>query len=58
MYGEALDSSSSIAQVGKFGKPTWRRLVEAVEDKVGGNNPALAENIAREHPAAPGKHIH
>ena len=44
-------------QVGKFGKPTWRRLVEAVEDKVGGNNPALAENITREHPAAPGKHI-
>ena len=58
MYGVALVSSSSIAQVGKFGKPTWRRLVEAVEDKVGGNNPALAENIVREHPAAPGKHLH
>ena len=57
MYGVALVNSSSIAQVGKFGKLTWRRLVEAVEDKVGGNNPALAENIAREHPA-PGKHIH
>ena len=57
MYGVALVNSSSIAQVGKFGKLTWRRLVEAVKDKGGGNNPALAENIAREHPA-PGKHIH
>ena len=32
------------------GKPTWRRLVEAVEDPVGGNNHALALKIAAEHP--------
>ena len=32
------------------GKPTWRRLVEAVEDPVGGNNHALAQTIARQHP--------
>ena len=34
----------------RFGKPTWRRLVEAVEDHVGGNNHALAQAIAAEHP--------
>ena len=32
-------------QVEEFGKPTWRRLVEAVED----HNLALAQTIAREH---------
>ena len=37
-------------QVEKFGKPTWRSLVKAVENKVGGNHPALAQRIAREHP--------
>ena len=37
-------------QVERFGKPTWRRLAEAVEDHVGGNNLALAQTIAREHP--------
>ena len=37
-------------QVKKFGKPTWRRLVEAVEDPAGGNNYALALQIAAEHP--------
>ena len=39
-------------QVDKFGKPTWRRLVEAVKDDVGGKNPALAQIIARKHPAS------
>jgi len=37
-------------QVERFGKPTWRRLVEAVKDHVGGNNVVLAQAIAREHP--------
>ena len=37
-------------QVKRFGKPTWRRLVEAVEDPVGGNNYALALKIAADHP--------
>ena len=37
-----------------FGKPTWRRLVEVVEDPVGGNDPALAQKIARDHPGKPG----
>ena len=45
-------------QVEKFGKPTWRRLVEAVKDHVGGNNCALAQKIATDHPGAPGNHIY
>jgi len=36
--------------VERFGKPTWRRLVKAVEDPAGGNNCALAQKIAAEHP--------
>ena len=43
-------STLLIPQVVRFKKPTWRRLVEAVKDDVGGNNPALAQRIAREHP--------
>ena len=49
-----LSALLPLGQVGKFGKPTWRKLVEAAEDKVGGNNPALAQNIAGEHSAASG----
>jgi len=44
------DICSLHLQVEKFGRPTWRRLVEAVKDHVGGNNFALAQTIAREHP--------
>ena len=36
----------------KFGPPTWRRLVEVVAHDSGGKNPAVAERIAIEHPAA------
>ena len=49
MHLMCLPSSSSF-QVERFGRPTWRRLVEAVEDHVGGNNRALAQTIAAEHP--------
>ena len=45
--------SPYVFKVERFGKPTWRRLVEAVKDEVGGNNPALAEMITRV-----GNHIH
>ena len=31
-------------------EPTYRRLVKAVASQVGGSNPALAKNIAKEHP--------
>ena len=41
-------------QVEKFGKPTWRRLAEAVKDPAGGNNFALAQTIACDHPSEPG----
>jgi len=37
-------------QVERFGKPTLRRLVESVEDHVGGNNPTMAQRIARKYP--------
>ena len=33
-----------------LGMPTWKRLVKAVVDKEGGNNCALAQKIATEHP--------
>ena len=35
----------------KFGLPTWRKLVEAVDRKGGGNNHQLAKEIALKHPA-------
>ena len=31
------------------GSPTWKMLVKAVADEVGGNNNALAERIAKKH---------
>ena len=33
----------------KHGPPTWRKLVEAVANNNGGDNPALAETIAKTH---------
>ena len=45
--------SSPSSQVESFGRPSWRRLVEAVQDPVGGNNLALAQAIATEHPSLP-----
>ena len=39
-------------KVEKHGHPTWRRLVEAVDSPAGGNNHALAGEIARRHPIA------
>ena len=47
-----------IHKVKNFGKPTWRRLVGAVEDDAGGNNPAPAQTIARDRPGEPGNLIH
>jgi len=35
--------------VDRHGPPTWRTLVKAVSDKAGGDNPALAEEIAKDH---------
>ena len=33
----------------KYGPPTWRKLVEAVDSPAGGNNHALAKKIAKDH---------
>ena len=38
--------------VAKFGPPTWRMLVEAVDSRAGGNHRLLAVNIAQDHPAS------
>ena len=38
--------------VEKFGPPTWKWLVEVVADSAAGNDTALAERIAEEHPGA------
>ena len=35
----------------KHGPPTWRKLVEAIADDIGGQDPAYAEEIAKEHPS-------
>jgi hypothetical protein len=37
--------------VGRFGPPTWRMLVEAVNKESGGNDHKLAKKIASKHPA-------
>ena len=37
--------------VERFGPPTWRMLVEAVNKRSGGNNQELAKQIALNHPA-------
>ena len=34
----------------RYGIPTWRRLVEAVDNPAGGNNHELAKTIASKHP--------
>ena len=37
--------------VPSFGPPTWRMLVEAIDNPAGGNDHQLAEKIALDHPA-------
>lgn len=44
------------SQVERFGRPTRRRLVEAIENHTGGNNPALAYEIARKYPCVYSNH--
>ena len=41
--------------VEKYGPPTWRKLVEAVDSPAGGNNHALAKKIAEHHPVNKGR---
>ena len=35
----------------KYGRPTWRMLVTAVDKETGGNNHELAKKIADQYPA-------
>ena len=35
----------------RYGPPSYKALVDAVEDPFGGNSTALAEKIAKAHPA-------
>ena len=46
MLTEWLNQNYNVT---KFGKPTWEKLVEAVEHRTGGANPALAREIERRH---------
>ena len=39
----------------KYGPPTWRKLVEAVDSPAGGNNHSLAKKIAKDHPVNKGR---
>ena len=39
-----------VYDVEKYGCPTWRKLVEAVDHPAGGNNHSLAKTIAECHP--------
>ena len=36
--------------VERFGNPTWRKLVEAIDDPAGANDHRLAKTIALRHP--------
>ena len=38
-----------VHNVDRYGPPTWKTLVKAVAAEVGGENPALAEQIANKH---------
>ena len=38
----------------EHGPPTWRKLVEAVDSRAGGNNHSLAKKIAKDHPVNKG----
>ena len=60
-YGNEPDAEQALEDVlllwldkkyntDKFGPPTWRQLVEAVDRKGGGNNHQLAKEIASKHP--------
>ena len=39
-----------LYNVSRFGPPTWKRLIEAVISPAGGNNYALAKEMALKHP--------
>ena len=44
--------------VDRFGPPTWRMLVEAIDKKSGGNNHEVAKQIALNHQTGIESYIH
>ena len=40
-----------------YGEPSWRLIVTAVAHRAGGNNEALALEIARNHPTSSGEFV-
>ena len=46
-----------LHNVQKYGHPSWRTLVQAVADPMGGANPALAHSIAAKHPGNHHPHV-
>ena len=51
---ECLDKSlalwlNKVYDTKRWGQPSWTKLVEAVQHTSGGNNPSLAEMIAKKH---------
>ena len=38
-----------VYNTSQFGDPSWRLVVEAVAHPAGGNNPALAQHIAKKY---------
>ena len=45
-----------VHNVQKYGRPSWRVLVQAVAHPAGGANPALAHSIAAKHPGNHNSH--
>ena len=41
----------------RHGPPTWKALVKAVKSSFGGDDPELAERIAKDHPPQPSEGI-
>ena len=42
----------------RHGPPTWKALVKAIKSPFGGDDPELAERIARDHPVQSSEHRH
>ena len=66
--GESADCTAALIKIitswlrknynlERFGEPTWKVLVEAVANPIGGNNNALAMEIARKHPPGEARYI-
>ena len=49
--GQVIDTwLTQQYDTGRYGMPSWRKLVNAVASPAGGNNHLLAKKIAEDHP--------